>query len=41
MEEQGLVIVKDNFLSRIANTLRKFFFKGREKQLLIEARRSW
>lgn len=36
MEEQGLVVVKDNFLIKIKRTLKRFFFKGKMKNLLIE-----
>ena len=31
MEEQGLIVVKDNFLIRITRTLKRFFFKGKLK----------
>lgn len=36
MEEQGLVVYKDNFLVRLTNKISRFFFKGRIKDLIIE-----
>ena len=36
MEEQGLVVVKDNFLSRLTNALKRFIFKGKMKDSLLE-----
>ena len=36
MEEQGLVVVKDNFLVKITKTLRRFFFRGKLKNLIAE-----
>ncbi len=36
MGEQGLVVVKDNFLTRITQTLKRFFFKGRMRDLLLD-----
>lgn len=34
MEEQGLVVVKESFLTKITNTLKSFFFKGKMRDLL-------
>ena len=34
MEEQGLVIVKDNFLVRITKTIKRFFYRGKIKKLI-------
>lgn len=39
MQEQGLVVVKDNFLTRITQSIKRFFFKGRMKDLLEETNR--
>lgn len=36
MEEQGLVVVKDNFLVRLTNVIKRFIFKGKTKELLLE-----
>ena len=36
MEEQGLVVVKDNFLVRLTNRLKRFLFKDKTKDLLLE-----
>lgn len=36
MEEQGLVVVKDNFLTKVTQSLRRFFFKGKMKDVLEE-----
>lgn len=35
MEEQGLVVVKENFLVKISHTIKRFFFKGKMKDLLL------
>lgn len=34
MAEQGLVVVKDNFLVRVTRTLKRFFFKGKLKKMI-------
>ena len=34
MEEQGLVVVKDNILIRVTKSIRKFFFKGKLKNTI-------
>lgn len=34
MEEQGLVVVKDNFLVKITKTIKKFFYRGKIKKLI-------
>lgn len=39
MQEQGLVVVKDNFLTRITQSIKRFFFKGRMKDLLEDTNR--
>ncbi len=36
MEEQGLIVVKDSFLARVTNGLKRFFFKGKIKNLVVE-----
>ena len=36
MAEQGLVVVKDSFLMKLTNTLRRFFYKGKMKDLVNE-----
>ena len=36
MEEQELVIVKDSFLTRIANAFKKIFSRGKDKELLLQ-----
>lgn len=36
MEEQGLIVVKDNFLTRVSQSLRRFFFKGKMRDVLEE-----
>lgn len=36
MEEQGLVVVKDNFLTRVTQSLRRFFFKEKMKDVVEE-----
>ncbi len=36
MEEQGLVVVKDNFIVKLTNTVRRFFFKGKMKDYAAE-----
>lgn len=38
MEEQSLVVVKDNFLVKLTNRLRRFFFKGKMKDFLNEGK---
>lgn len=39
MQEQGLVVVKDNFLTRITQSIKRFFFKGKMKDLLEDTNR--
>lgn len=34
MEEQGLVVVKDNFLIKIKRSLKRFFYKGKLKKVV-------
>lgn len=34
MEEQSLVVVKDNFLVRITKTIKRFFYRGKIKKLV-------
>lgn len=36
VEEQGLVVVKDGFLAKVAKFLRKIFFRGKENNAIIE-----
>ncbi|MBR2787014.1 MAG: hypothetical protein IKD76_05945 [Clostridia bacterium] len=36
MEEHGLTIVKDNFLNRLTTNIRRFFFKGKIKNLVVD-----
>lgn len=36
MEEQELVIVKDSFLTKIANAFKKIFSRGKDKELLLK-----
>lgn len=36
MEEQGLVVVKDNFLVRLTDSIKRFFFKGKIKDYIVE-----
>ena len=36
MADQGLVVVKDNFITRLTNTMRRFFFKNNEKNFIDE-----
>ena len=36
MEEQGLVVVKEGFLVRLTNAIKRFIFKGKRKELLLE-----
>lgn len=36
MEEQGLVVVKENFLVRIANAFKRIFFRNKSKDLLLD-----
>ena len=38
MEEQGLVVVKESFLTRITHTLKRFFFKGKMRDVLENKR---
>lgn len=35
MEDQGVVVVKDSFLARITQAIKKFFFKGKTNELLL------
>lgn len=39
MQEQGLVVVKDSFLTRLTQSIRRFFFKGKMKDVLEETNR--
>ena len=36
MEEQGLVVVKDNFITRLTSALKRLFFRGKTKDLIDE-----
>lgn len=36
MEEQGLVVVKDSFLFRFTNAIKKLIFRGKEKVAILE-----
>ena len=40
MEEQGIVVVKENFLTRLTNTLKKILFRGKNNELLLNEGKS-
>jgi hypothetical protein len=40
MEEQGLIVVKDNFLTRVTQSIRRFFLRGKMEDVLEETNRN-